>query len=343
VLASILRLRERDDTRVEDLVRIEQATDSAAALARSLLAFGRHPSGPVVRFELDEVVGSVVDLVRRTFEPSITIVHRRADSAFVAGDRNQIEQVIMNLAVNARDAMPRGGTLTFTVRTFDGAAPAPLGPGRWVVVEATDTGAGVPPELRPRVFEPYFSTKQGREARGTGLGLATAYGVVQAHGGVIEVGDAEPTGARFTVYLPAADPAVSERAARGELAHGRGRVLLVDDEQPLRRAMRRALEQMGYEIVEAADGAAAVEAFRTHRGTLAAVVLDHVMPVMIGGDAYKVMRAIDPAVPVVMTSGRLEESLENELRELGIKTVMPKPFGIEELSRVLRAAIRHGL
>jgi signal transduction histidine kinase len=339
VLASMLRLRERDSLRIEDLVRIEQATDSAASLSRSLLAFGRHPAGHVVRFDLDEVVGGVVDLVRRTFDRHITIEHVRAAGAFVAGDRNQLEQVIMNLAVNARDAMGGGGTLTFTVRTLEGEAPLPLRPGRWVVVEASDTGAGVPVELRPRVFEPYFSTKVGREARGTGLGLATAYGVVQAHGGVIEVGDAVPVGARFTVFLPAADAASVVRAPRGELARGRGRVLVVDDEPPLRRAMRRALEHMGYEIVEAADGAAAVEAFRAHRGELAAVVLDHVMPVMTGGDAYKVMRAIDPSVPVIMTSGRLEESLENELRALGIDQVMPKPFGVEELSRVLKAVI----
>ncbi|MBZ0234224.1 MAG: response regulator [Deltaproteobacteria bacterium] len=342
ILASMLRVREQDASRVEDLVRIEQATDSAAALTRSLLAFGRHPAGNVVRFDLDAVVAGVVDLVRRTFERHITIEHRREPGAFVAGDQNQLEQVILNLAVNARDAMAHGGTLTFAVRTIEGAAPPPLRPGRWVVVEASDTGAGVPPELRPRVFEPYFSTKQGREARGTGLGLATAYGVVQAHGGVIEVGDAEPSGARFTVYLPAASAASDRRAARGELVRGRGKVLLVDDELPLRRALRRALEHMGYETIEAGDGAAAVEAFRAHRGELAAVVLDHVMPVMTGGDAYKIMRELDPSVPVIMTSGRLEEALEHELRDLGIERVMHKPFDLEELSRALRQAITHG-
>lgn len=342
VLASILRMREPDAARVEDLVRIEQATDSAAALTRSLLAFGRHPAGKVVRFDLDEVVAGVVDLVRRTFEPHITIEHRREAGAIVAGDRNQIEQVVMNLAVNARDAMASGGTLTFAVRTFEGRAPAPLGPGRWVVVEASDTGAGVPAELRRRVFEPYFTTKQGREARGTGLGLATAYGVVQTHGGVIEVGDAEPVGARFTVYLPAAEATTESRGARAEVLRGRGKVLLVDDELPLRRALRRALEHMGYETIEAGDGAEAVEAFRAHLGALAAVVLDHIMPVMTGGDAFKAMRAIDPSVPVIMTSGRLEESLERELRALGIERVMSKPFALEELSQALEAAIPHG-
>ncbi len=342
ILASMLRIREPDAARVEDLVRIEQSTDSAAALTRSLLAFGRHPAGNAVRFDLDEVVGGVVDLVRRTFERHIAIEHWREAGAIIAGDRSQIEQVILNLAVNARDAMPNGGTLTFAVRTLEGRAPAPLGAGRWVVVEASDTGGGVPPELRPRVFDPYFTTKQGREARGTGLGLATAYGVVQAHGGIIEVGEAEPAGARFTVYLPAAAPVTEPRGARGELLHGRGKVLLVEDELPLRRALRRALEHMGYETIEAADGAAAVEAFREHRGALAAVVLDHVMPVMTGGEAFKVMRTIDPSVPVIMTSGRLEEALERELRALGIERVMSKPFALEDLSRALEAAIAHG-
>jgi CheY-like chemotaxis protein len=235
--------------------------------------------------------------------------------------------------------MAGGGRLRFAVWTSADPPPASMAPGRHVVLEVTDTGAGVPPELRPRVFEPYFSTKHGREARGTGLGLATVYGVIQAHGGAIEVGEGTPTGARFTVYLPAADVAAAPRPPRTQLARGRGRVLLVDDEASLRKTLRRALEHLGYTIIEAADGAAAVEAFRANRDELAAVVLDHVMPVMSGGDAYRVMRVIDPSVPVILTSGWLEESVENELRSLGIDRVVSKPFDIEELSQVLRAAV----
>ncbi len=339
VLASLLRLRESDPARVEDLTRIESATDSAAGLSRSLLAFGRHPAGQVTRVDLSELVGGVVDLVRRTFDRHIAIELDASPGAMVAGDRNQLEQVIMNLAVNARDAMTGGGRLRFAVWTSDGPAPAPLAPGRHVVLEVTDSGAGVPPELRPRVFEPYFSTKQGREARGTGLGLATVYGVIQAHGGAIEVGDGTPVGARFTVYLPADHLADAPRPPRAPLVRGRGRVLLVDDEAPLRRTLRRALEHLGYTIIEAADGAAAVEAFRANRDDLAAVVLDQVMPVMSGGDAYRVMRVIDPSIPVILTSGWLEESVEKELRSLGIDRVMSKPFDIEELSQALRAAV----
>ncbi len=339
ILASMLRLRAPEGDRVEDLVRIEQATDSAAALTRSLLAFGRHPAGRVARVDLDELVAGVVDLVRRTFDRHIVIEHAPRPGVVVAGDRNQLEQVILNLAVNARDAMVDGGRLRFAVGVVDDAAPAGRTPGRYATVEVSDTGPGVAPELRPRIFEPYFTTKAGHEARGTGLGLATAYGVVEAHGGAIEVGDGEPVGARFTIYLPAAEPRAEPRPPPAALRRGAGRVLVVEDEEVLRRALGRVLAQLGYEVVEAGDGAAGVEAFRAHRGQLAAVLLDHVMPVMSGRDAYRVMRALDPSVPVIVVSGRLDEPVEAELRELGIHAVLGKPFEIEALSETLRAAV----
>jgi signal transduction histidine kinase/ActR/RegA family two-component response regulator len=339
VLASMLRLRDPDGDRVEDLRRIEHATDSAASLTHSLLEFGRHPAGRTSRFDLGEIVAGVVELVRRTFDRHITIEHEPGGGVMVAGDANQIEQVVMNLAVNARDAMPDGGRLRVAVRTLDEGAPPPLPPRRYAVVEVTDTGGGVPGELRGRIFEPYFTTKRGAEARGTGLGLASAYGVVQAHGGLIDVGDAEPQGARFRVYLPAVDPGPEPTVRRPELARGRGQILLVDDEDALRRAVRRLLEHMGYAVIEATDGVAGVETFRARRGELAAVLLDHVMPGMNGRDAFRVMRDIDASVPVIMASGRLDEAIEAELLQLGIHAVMHKPFDAEALSQVLRQAV----
>jgi CheY-like chemotaxis protein len=230
------------------------------------------------------------------------------------------------------------------VRVVDGPAPPPLGAGRHVEIEVADTGPGVPPELRSRVFEPYFSTKHQRESPGVGLGLSTAYGVVQTHGGAIEIGDAVPRGARFTVYLPSMERAASQPPApapakRRDLAGGQGRILLVDDEATLRRSVRRVLEQLGYAVVEAADGASAVEVFRSQRGELSAVLLDHMMPVMSGADAYRAMRAVDPEVPVIVTSGRIEDSVADELHAMGVAAVIAKPFDVQELSQVLRAAV----
>ncbi len=345
VLATLVRMRDGDDgPRADDLRRIEQATDSAAELTRSLLAFGRHPTGRTARVDVDEIVAAVVDLVRRTFDRRITIELEPAGGALVAGDRNQLEQVVMNLAVNARDAMPDGGVLRIAVRVVDGPAPLPLGPGRHVEIEVTDTGPGVPAELRGRVFEPYFTTKHARESPGVGLGLSTAYGVVQAHGGAIEIGDASPRGARVTVHLPSMDraaslPAIPVPPSRRELAGGQGRILLVDDEATLRRSVRRVLEQLGYAVVEAADGAAAVEVFRSQRGELSAVLLDHMMPVMSGADAYRAMREVDPRVPIIVTSGRIEDSVADELHAMGVAAVIAKPFDVQELSQVLRDAV----
>ncbi|HVK76343.1 MAG TPA: ATP-binding protein [Kofleriaceae bacterium] len=339
VLASLLRMREGDPTRVADLHRIEEATDRAAALTRSLLAFGRHPSSRNARVDLDEVVAAVVDLVRRTFDRHITIdVVTAGPGANVVGDRNQLEQAVMNLALNAREAMPRGGRLGFRIAVEDLAAPpAPLAPGRHVVVEVSDSGPGVPVELRPRIFEPYFTTKLDRESPGTGLGLATTYGVIQAHGGAIEVGDAAPHGARFTIMLPydASQPVAAPPAGRRPLVAGSGLILLVDDEDGLRRSVRRAIERMGYQVIEAADGAAAVAVFRERHRELAAVVIDHVMPAMSGRDAFMLMHAIDPGVPVVLTSGRLDTPDQEELTALGLGAVLPKPFDVVELSSAL--------
>jgi len=341
VLAGLLRLRESDSRRVEDLQRIEAATDSAAQLTRSLLAFGRHPTGRATQVDIDELVTAVVDLLRRTFDPRIRIELALAGGALVDGDRNQLEQVVMNLAVNARDAMPDGGRLRLAVSVVDGAALETLAAGRHVVIEVSDSGPGVPAELRARVFEPYFSTKHGRDQPGTGLGLSTAYGVVHAHGGVIEVGDAGP-GARFTVHLPAAaavtTAAPASDAANAGLVAGQGLVLVVDDEAILRRAVRRVIEHLGYRVIEAENGAAAVDAFRAHHGELVAVLLDHLMPVLNGRDTFLKLQGLDAAVPVILTSGQLDEHSERELRRLGIAGLIPKPFDVGELSQALQVA-----
>jgi CheY-like chemotaxis protein len=194
------------------------------------------------------------------------------------------------------------------------------------------------------VFEPYFSTKHEREGTGVGLGLSTVYGVVQAHGGTIEIGDAVPRGARFTVSLPSAGPTLPAAPPpppplRDELASGQGRILLVDDEATLRRSVRRVLEQLGYAVVEAGDGAAALEVFRSQHGQLSAVLLDHMMPVMNGADAFRAMREVDPAVPIIVTSGRIEDAVADELRAMGVAAVLAKPFDVQQLSQVLRAAV----
>ena len=335
VLAALLRLRESDPARAADLRRIEDATDRAAELSRSLLTFGRHGSGRVARVSVDDLARTVVDLVRRTFDRQIEILLDAGSApAWVDGDPAQIEQLLMNLLVNARDAMPDGGRVAVRV---DVAGTPP-----WVTIEVEDSGPGIPVELRSRVFEPYFTTKNSAERPGTGLGLSTVYGIVQQHGGSIVIGDAAPHGARFVISLPGAAPAVTGEARRpAVLRHGTGRILVVEDDEAVRRSTRSLLELLGYEVVEATDGIAAVDVFRRDAGAaraIDAVLLDVVMPRQSGRATLPALRAIRE-VPVVITTGIATGDDHDEWRALGAHALLAKPYDLGQLSTVLADAI----
>ena len=231
------------------------------------------------------------------FEPN-------ADLHPVAADPVQVQQILMNLCLNARDAMPEGGTLTLETVNDDEPAGGP--PSGLVRLSVTDTGVGMTDDVREKVFDPFFTTKG--VGKGTGLGLAVVYGVAQAHGGWVEVASAPGAGSRFDVYLPRAVgteellPAVAaarsaERPARGET------VLVADDEAGIRGLARAALEMAGYRVLEAADGAEAVEVFRAAAGRVSAAVLDASMPRLSGRQVFEAIRLIDPAVKVLFASG----------------------------------------
>ncbi len=343
MIASLLRLREPDPGRIADLVRIEDVTESAARLTGALLTFGRHGGRRVEKLSLVDLTRSLSELVGRTFDRNIEVVFENdATRGLVAADPAQLEQLLMNLALNARDAMPEGGRLRLRVADVELAAPpAPLVPGPHVLIEVADTGPGVPEGLRDRVFEPYFTTKTRRDQTGAGLGLATAYGVAQAHGGSIELSAAAPHGAVFRVYLPAAPTTMAQAPARLPAEHlrkGDGTVLIVEDDPLQRRAERRALEALGYDVIEAADGVEALELFRSRSGGLRAVLLDVVMPRLSGREAFAEMRRLAPEVPVLMTTGHCGPDELDALRALGA-TLLPKPFDVSALSCALQELV----
>jgi signal transduction histidine kinase/CheY-like chemotaxis protein len=342
VLASLLRVSESQPARRADLARIEEVTESAARLTSALLTFGRHGERHVSKLSLTELARSLTELIRRTFDRRIEVSFaEHAPRGLVSADPSQLEQLIMNLALNARDAMPDGGTLRVVVTdVFLEAPPPPLRPGPHVRLEIVDSGPGVPEALRDRVFEPYFTTKTEREEPGAGLGLATVYGVVQAHAGSIEILDAEPHGASFRVHLPAAPvrtfttappPLVDSQVAP---LTGAGTVLVVEDDPLQRRAERRALETLGYDVVEAADGEEALAVFRERFTGLRVVLLDLAMPRLSGKDAWAEMRRLAPEVPVLMTTGHSGPEQLDDLRALGA-TFLAKPFGVNELSEAI--------
>jgi hypothetical protein len=292
------------------LAATERAARQAADLTKQMLGFARREPLKTTTIDLNALVQDSIALLRRTIDPRITIrFEPGVDLRTVAADPVQIQQVLMNLCLNARDAMPDGGTLTIETAN----APAARHPdggtadrkAEFVRVSVTDTGVGMTEEVRAKIFEPFFTTKD--VGQGTGLGLAVVYGVARAHGGWVECASAPGTGSRFDVYLPrgiVTKEAVPDRVAPHAPPRGRGELILVADDEPLVRTLARtALERHGYRVLVAADGVEAVDVFRREAGKVSLAILDASMPQMSGRQACEAIRRIDPSVRVLFASG----------------------------------------
>jgi two-component system cell cycle sensor histidine kinase/response regulator CckA len=347
MLASLLATSEPDETKLKLLQQIDRVTDSAVNLTRALLGFARQGKNLVQRVALNDVVRAIAEISRRTIDRRIDVAcDLRAAPGEVMGDVSQIEQVLMNLVVNARDAMPEGAG-RLVLRTYDrtldamfAATHLPLGPGPHVVLEVSDTGVGIDPAIRERVFEPYFTTKTTGAVKGTGLGLATVYGVVQSHGGYVEVADNAPRGTTMRVYLVAASRSerrLTPRSVRPQamLRRGHGTVLLVEDEPLVRRAALGALSYLGYDVIEAEDGARAVEIFRERHHEIRVVLLDMVMPRMGGRETYLALRECDPRVAVLLTTGFALNEEAQAILDLGVRGFIAKPYDVQALSEAI--------
>jgi PAS domain S-box-containing protein len=314
---------------------IRDAARRGAELTSQLLGLAlRAPlrSEPV---DVHEVVREVVRLIARTFPRSVAI--RTALGALrstVLGDPGQLQQVLLNLALNARDAMPDGGELEIATELAEGPAGAPE-----LRVRVRDTGGGIPPEHRERVFEPFFTTKH-RE-KGTGMGLAVAYGIVLSHGGSIGVESELARGATFEVRLPLRAAEVRAPApSSSEPVRGEGRILVVDDEPSVRRVLARMLGRLGYEAVEAANGLEALDRVRAAGSAFSAVLLDLDMPGLDGRACLRRLRELAPALPVLLSTGLPASELGADLS--GAAGVLPKPYQLGELARAVADAIRRG-
>lgn len=318
------------------LDEVERAIDRAAQLVRGLLAYSRRNALSLEAVDLRECVAAVMRLIRPTLGPDIEVsIDAPPDLPRAWADAARVEQVLVNLALNARDAMPDGGALRFVLDVVerDGGPDAPRAPHVRVTVE--DTGVGMAPDVQARAFEPFFTTKADQ---GTGLGLAVVLGIVTQHAGHVECQSEVGRGSRFVVSLPvaaAAQPAAGAAPA-ATAPTGREAVLLADDEPAIRRAVRRLLEGFGFEVLVARDGEEAVAAFERARDRVRAVVLDLTMPRLSGREALQRLRLLDPDVPVVITTGYGTEGLEDEP---GVAAVLSKPYQPAELARTLRRVI----
>jgi signal transduction histidine kinase len=334
------------DPRAADLEAVTAAAERAHALTRQLLAFTRQQVVQPVILDPNEALRPVESMLRRLLGEDITIELRRDPSVGrVRMDPGQFEQVFMNLAVNARDAMPDGGTLTITTSSTDldeessrlHGLPAP---GRFAVVVVADTGTGMPPEVRTRIFEPFFTTKE--VGKGTGLGLATVYGIVAQAGGSISLYSELGMGATFRIYLPevALDPSGPAVPPPPETApRGSETILLVEDDAAVRSAAEAVLRRLGYSVLVAPGAAEAIALMAHHAAEVHLVVSDVVMPGTDGPTLLEGIQRDYPRVRGLMMSGYAGEVLANRRAMVGEMAFLEKPFTVLALAKKVREVL----
>jgi len=287
----------------------------------------------------------VTGVLERTQDSRIRIVTSlRPEGGCVLGDPSQLDQVVMNLAINACDAMPGGGKLTITTEpvTLDEAFCRErdgMSPGKYLLLSVADTGVGISPENLERIFDPFFTTKT--QGKGTGLGLSMVFGIVKNHGGCVDVRSEAGAGSVFRVFLPeSSGGAIEEKATMDEaLPRGRGKILLVDDQETVREVAKDMLEALGYDVITAADGLEGVSRYRDLWREIDLVILDMIMPNLSGGDCFRRMKEINPKTRVVLSSGYSIDGAIQDVMNEGILAFIQKPYRLEELSRVVGTAV----
>lgn len=348
IMMSIELLKEQDmpATMRDDLIEsLDKGCQRGAGIIRQVLTFARGVEGDRVLVQVRHLVKDLISIAKETFPKNIEMVMNiPANLSPVSGDATQLHQVLMNLTLNARDAMPNGGRLevsggNVTLENGRDYLDVSIPPGKYVRLIVADNGVGIPAAKVDRVFEPFFTTKE--LGKGTGLGLPTSLGIVKSHHGLLEVESAVGAGTRFTVYLPVADAAderediVLAMPARG---HGET-ILLVDDEEGVRNVMGHALKRHGYKVLTASDGAEGVGIYARQMDEIDLVISDIMMPIMDGVAMVRALASINPEVRVMGCSGFVGDGanggLIEDLRKLGVCTVLSKPFAVDELLRAV--------
>ncbi len=341
---SLLKARIGDaDAGAEAIESIERAGLRASELTTQLLGFARGGKYEVRPVDLNQVVEKVVSMIRHTFDRSIEIRTELADGLpAVEGDAGQLEQTVLNLCINARDAMPTGGILTIGthIETFpweDEKSPEGAPRGSYIFLSLADTGVGIPPENIPRIFEPFFSTKE--PGKGSGMGLAMAYGIVKNHGGFLDVRSVPGAGTTFRVQLPTSPKEIfpqTTAAPEEPVVGGTETVLFVDDEESLRMLAVEMLGRLGYRVLTAGNGLEAVKIFSEKRGEIAVIILDMIMPGMGGEETFHCLKEIDPSVRILISSGYAVDGRPQSLLSAGAAGFLQKPYRVGTLAATLR-------
>ncbi|MCL4477200.1 MAG: response regulator [Nitrospirae bacterium] len=343
--ASLLKMKISEDDPIQrPLSVIESSAEKAGELTKQLLGFARKGKYVVEPLNLNALVDDVFKIITRTFDRAIEITTTLKDDLWtIDGDRSQLEHVILNLCLNARDAMPSGGRLhieTMNVELRKEEIQHPwLRPGRYAALRVADTGMGMNEEVKKHIFEPFFTTKE--KGKGTGMGLAMVYGVVKNHDGFITVDSEIGKGSSLTIYLPAVEKeARKEEVEERSLPHGKGTILVVDDEEFIRIFARETLEKLGYQVMEASNGLEAVEIYSARKKEIDLVILDLIMPKMGGEETFRNLKTIDPEVKVLISSGYgIGEQTKEMMSDTGIRGFVQKPYTVAEIAEMTKSAL----
>lgn len=344
--AELLKLRLPDDEKCTEYFDIiMKSAERAADMSGKLLAFARRQASGSTPVDVHRAVEDAVAILKNTIDKRIEIeLDLTAEASAVIGNGSHLQSVFLNLGINAAHAMPSGGRLSFRSKVAElstaycAASTFDLTPGKYVEIEVRDTGCGIRPEDLPRIFEPFFTTKE--TGKGTGLGLAAVYGTVKQHRGAITAYSESGKGACFRLVFPLTEKAAAALPPAGAAVHGKGLVLVVDDEAVMRATGGALLEEYGYDVLLAENGRAALDIYRERHAEIDLVILDMVMPVMSGHDCFLEMKKIRPDARIVLSSGFTRNEDLSELRAAGLRGFIQKPFHGIEFSRVVAEAMR---
>lgn len=340
----MLHINATDEETIHWLVLARENAERGAAMVKQVLSFARGVEGERVSVQLKHIVKDLVKVISETLPKSIAVKYEiEPELELISADPTQIHQVLMNLSINARDAMPSGGTLTITAsnvtldenyaRMFIEAKS-----GRYIIITVKDTGSGMTQEIQQRIFDPFFTTKE--IGKGTGLGLSTALTIIKSHGGFINVYSEQGKGTQFTIYLPAAEIAAEKSESKKELPYPTGNgelVLIVDDEENIRQITKATLEKFGYQTLTASDGTEAMRIYAQNSTEIKLVLTDMAMPFMDGAATIRALRKLNPKLPIIAASGLPPA----DINSLNVNAFLSKPYTAEKLLTTLADILKN--
>lgn len=342
----VMKMGQLSDDQKELLETIALSARRGAGMVKQVLSFARGVEGNPAPMQVAHLLADIEKIIRDTFPKNISLVINTPKDLWpIRGDKTQLHQVVLNIAVNARDAMDDGGELLLAAENhtldeqYAGMYPG-VSPGKFVRIRIEDSGEGMPPEILEKIFEPFFTTKD--PGKGTGLGLSTSIGIVKGHGGFIRAYSEPGKGTRFHIYLPALLSSKSTAAedVQQVLPRGEGEwILVVDDEAPVRNVTRQTLEAFGYRVKTASDGAEAVAVYAASKDEISLMLTDMMMPVLDGLGTIQVIRKMNPNLPIIAASGLEANGKTARLSGEGVKFFLSKPYSADVLLKTIRQAL----